>query len=72
MLNINQVLRSKVVEPKKRLKGNKTPEWIVHRFPIKGGISLRDAWLIDLAKPNPLFLRLKNAGRIKNAKNKDT
>jgi hypothetical protein len=55
MENLNVVLRSKVVEPRKRLKGNLTPDWIIHRFPIKGGISLRDAWLIDMSRPNPLL-----------------
>jgi hypothetical protein len=55
MENLNVVLRSKVVEPCKRLKGNLTPDWIIHRFPIKGGISLRDAWLIDMSRPNPLL-----------------
>jgi hypothetical protein len=55
MANLNVVLRSKVVEPCKRLKGNLTSDWIIHRFPIKGGISLRDAWLIDMSRPNPLL-----------------
>jgi hypothetical protein len=57
-MNLNEVLRIECVEPVKRRKGERTPKWIVHRFPIKGGISLRDSWLRDLARPNPLYERL--------------
>jgi len=32
-----------VVEPVRRNKDGM--RWIVHRFPIKGGISLRDTWM---------------------------
>ncbi len=60
MLNINKMLNLKIVEPHKRIKGNLSPEWIVHRFPIKKGISLRDAWLTDMLRTtNPLLSRLQ-------------
>lgn len=45
---------AKRVEPRKRNKGDGL-QWIVHRFPIKGGISLNDAMLIDFCRPNPLL-----------------
>src|SRR5229473_1918594 len=50
-MNIIKILNEPRVEPVKRNKDG--VRWIVHRFPIKGGISLRQSWLIDLAKPPP-------------------
>jgi hypothetical protein len=41
------------VEPQKRNKDGW--RWIVHRFPIRGGISLREAWMRDLMRPNPFL-----------------
>jgi len=32
--------------------------WVVHRFPIKGGISLHDAMRFDLMITNTLLVRL--------------
>jgi len=55
VISINKIINEKRVEPVKRKKGEKSPQWIVHRFPIKGGISLRDAWLRDLCRPTPLL-----------------
>lgn len=52
----------KCVEPVKRVKGDARPQWIEHRFPIKGGISRRQAWVRDLMGPNPLIKRLRQAG----------
>ena len=43
-----------VVEPVKRNKGNGL-QWIIHRFPIRGGISRREAMLRDMARPTPLL-----------------
>jgi hypothetical protein len=57
MRTINAIMREKTVEPCKRNKDGL--RWIVHRFPIKHGISLREAWIIDLMKPNPLFDLIK-------------
>jgi hypothetical protein len=51
MINVHEVFRSKCVEPVKRNKDGL--RWIVHRFPIKGGISLRDAMMIDLYQLRP-------------------
>ena len=59
MISINNVLHAKCVEPIKRRKGDTSPQWIIHRFTIKGGISIRDAWLRDLCRPNPLLRMLK-------------
>ena len=44
---------ARCVEPVKRNKDGL--RWIVHRFPIKAGISLREAMLIDAARPNVLL-----------------
>lgn len=48
-------MHRKVYEPVQRKKGNTYPEWISHRFEIKGGISLLQTWHTDLRKPNPLM-----------------
>jgi hypothetical protein len=41
----------KCIEPVKRNKDG----WIMHRFPIKGGISLRETIILDFCAPNPLL-----------------
>lgn len=41
------------VEPKKRNKDGF--RWIVHRFAIKGGISIREAMRREMYEPNPLL-----------------
>ena len=49
---------AKVVEPVKRNKDG--VQWIIHRFPIKGGISLRDAMAYDMMnQPNPFISMLE-------------
>jgi hypothetical protein len=57
MRTINAIMREKTVGPCKRNKDGF--RWIVHRFPIKNGISLREAWLIDLTRRNPLLDLIK-------------
>lgn len=42
------------IEPVKRNKDGM--QWIVHRFPIKGGITLREAMVRDMMAPNTLIL----------------
>lgn len=44
----------KVVEPIKRNKDG--VKWIIHRFPIKGGISIRDAMIYDMAQQKNPFI----------------
>jgi len=51
----NDWLHAKCIEPSKRKHGDIRPEWKIHRFPIKGGISQYEAWMLDLNKPNPLL-----------------
>jgi hypothetical protein len=47
-------VHAKTVEPTKRNKDGL--QWIIHRFPIKGGISLHDAMIYDmLIQRNPLL-----------------
>lgn len=54
LLNVYQeALTQKCVEPRKRNKDGL--RWIVHRFPIKGGISLRHAMIRDMMEENPLW-----------------
>ena len=48
-------LHAKVYEPVKRRKGSTRPEWIRHRFPIKGGISWRAALARDCMSHNVLL-----------------
>lgn len=49
---------AKVIEPRKRNKDGL--RWIVHRFPIRGGISMRDAMGRDLLTASNSFIeRLK-------------
>lgn len=51
---------AKIVEPIKRNKDG--VKWIIHRFPIRGGISLRDAMIYDmLEQPNPFLDKLVTA-----------
>lgn len=45
--------RHRCVEPHKRNKDG--VRWIVHRFPIKGGITLKDAMIYDMMQPNPFY-----------------
>lgn len=51
MVLTNAIWHRKIVEPQKRNKDG--VKWIVHRFPIKGGISLRDALVSDMFRPSP-------------------
>lgn len=38
----------KCIEPFKRKHGGNGPQWVSHRFEIKGGISFRDAMIYDM------------------------
>jgi hypothetical protein len=38
-------------------KGTAQPEFLCHRFPIKGGLNLREVMAAQMSRPNP-FLRL--------------
>ena len=53
MIRFSELFRAKIVEPNMRNKDGM--RWIVHRFPIKGGISLRDVVVIEASRPNPLL-----------------
>jgi hypothetical protein len=57
------IWRDKCVEPVKRKYASNGVQWVVHRFPIKDGISLRDAWIRELYRPSPMMQRL-----LRNAK----
>jgi len=50
-----KMLHAKTIEPRKRLVAGQYG-WAHHRFPIKGGISIRDTWHQDIAmKRNSLL-----------------
>lgn len=49
------IWRLKCVEPIKRKHGSLRPEWQSHRFPIKNGITWREAMIRDLAQPSPFI-----------------
>jgi hypothetical protein len=61
MTNLSVIMRSPCVEAKKRkFAGSNRPVWVIHRFPINGGISLRDTMRIDFARQrNTLFDMVK-------------
>jgi len=40
-------------------KGILQPDFIVHRFPIKGGLSMRQVWDERTGCPNPLLRMIK-------------
>jgi hypothetical protein len=52
-----QSLHDKRFEPRQRNKDGM--RWIGHRFPIKGGISMRDVWMREMCRPNPLLRLVK-------------
>lgn len=43
MISINAIMRRPIYEPKPRWCGG-VFGYVAHRFPIKGGISMRDVW----------------------------
>lgn len=49
-------LRAKVYEPQQRNKDGM--RWIAHRFPIKGGISMRDVMLREACRRSAVFDRI--------------
>jgi len=46
------------VEPQKRRVGG-VYRWAMRRFPIKGGITIRESMIRDMAAPNPLMELVK-------------
>jgi len=66
MKTFSDAFRQKVVEPRKRLRGGSNG-WVVHRFSIRGGISIRDAMLADLMRTNPVLVRLLEKERLNGA-----
>ena len=49
-LNYRTFLNAKNYEPmQRRYAGSKCPVWVCHRFPIKGGISLREVMVRSFA-----------------------
>ncbi len=54
------IVNRRCVEPIKRKHGSTRPEWQMHRFEIKGGITIRDAMIYDmLHQRNPLLDLIK-------------
>lgn len=53
----NSFWNIKCVEPRKRNKDGM--HWIVHRFPIKNGISIRDTMIYDAMRPHPWLKHIR-------------
>ena len=53
MINVNEIMRQPVYEPRKRWCGGRYG-WVAHRFPVKGGISMRDVWMQQSLETHPL------------------
>ena len=49
MINVNEIMRQPVYEPRKRWCGGRYG-WVAHRFPVKGGISMCDVWMQQSSK----------------------
>lgn len=56
-------LRSRCVEPQQRKVAGRYG-WAIHRFPIKGGITVAESMGMDLARPSFMGARLLEQGRI--------
>ena len=48
MISLDDLMRSPVYEPKKRWCGG-TYGWVMHRFPVKDGLSFREVLMRNLA-----------------------
>lgn len=62
-LNIAAMLNKRCVEPQKRMCAGRYG-WVIHRFPIKGGLPLRSIWLgmlIETAARESFFTRMMAA-----------
>ena len=57
---VHAIFHAKVYEPVKRNKDGM--RWIIHRFPIKGGISFREAMIREVMEPNKLFKLVRLVG----------
>ena len=57
LVSMLATINAKNVEPEPRNKDG--VRWIAHRFPIKGGISTREAMARDFTRNNALFDRLR-------------
>ncbi len=68
-------LKLRCVEPQKRMCGGTGPRWVVHRFPIKSGLSFYSVCQEELAqavsRPSA-FLRLFKADAIQQMKSGDS
>jgi hypothetical protein len=62
MSNFHQTFRSTIfdkrVEPQQRLVGGRFG-YAIHRFPIKGGISMLDLMAANITSNNALYKRMK-------------
>lgn len=60
----NAWMHVKCVEPVKRKHGTFSGEWQSHRFPIKGGISWRDAMIYDMMLQKNQFVVEDSEGNL--------
>jgi hypothetical protein len=59
---MHDALHTKRVEPVQRLCGGEIT-WAIHRFPIKGGITLLDIMAINICSTSPLLQALIKKNR---------
>ena len=57
LLKIAESMHEKRFEPRPRNKDG--VHYVGHRFPIKGGISLRDVMVRQFCAPNPFFAAIE-------------
>ena len=55
---ITKALQGNRVEPVKRMVGGSGPRYAIHRFPIKGGITMAEVLADNLSRNNPLLARI--------------
>lgn len=54
---LNVATSARRIEPKKRMVAGQYG-WAVHRFPVKDGITVREAMRADMTETNALFEKL--------------
>ena len=57
-LALTEVRSFEVREPRPGVRHNSRPILVGHRFPVKGGLTSREAMLWQLYRPGPLFVAL--------------
>lgn len=62
---VDYTLRARRVEPVARMHGGPFPEKHIHRFEIKGGVTLQSLMAENISNNNVLLKRLMQRGAVK-------